>query len=168
MKNIGNAISVLLVLGIVSLSGCVSTGKNEVPKKIDVLEYGIYACQKVATISTSESSIGIMTTARDFKLIETTDQIPAAKGTLFGITVRYEDLKQESIEILLRILHPAMDDPDMKKAMTEATLRWPIHSGIPAHFGYMLTEDFELVRGSWTFEVWYMNQLSCSKAFFLY
>jgi hypothetical protein len=168
MKTARSAIGVILVLSVVSLSCCVSTAKNEVPIRIDVREYGMYACQKIATISTSEASIGIMTTAKDFRLIETTNQIPIGKGTLFGITLGYEDPKHESIEVMFRIVHPEMADPYMKKVMTDSTLKWPIYSGVPAHFGYMLKEDFEMVRGNWTFEVWYMNELICSKGFTLF
>ena len=168
MKTVRNAIAVILVLSIVSISCCVSTAKNEVPIRIDVTEYGIYTCQKIATISTSEASIGIMTTAKDFRLVETTDQIPIGKGTLFGITVSYEDPKYESIEVMFRLVHPEVDDPYLKKVMTDSTLKWPIYSGVSAHFGYMLKENFEMVRGSWTFEIWYMNELICSKGFTLF
>ena len=161
----------MLVLSVVSLICCVSTEKNKAPLRllgIEVKEYGIYTCEKVATVSTSEASIGIMTTAKNFRLIETTDRIPMAKGTLFGITVSYEDSKYESVEIMCKIVHPEMDDPYMKKVTTVSTLTWPIRSGVPAHFGYMPKEDFEMVRGNWTFEIWYMNELSCSKTFTLF
>jgi Domain of unknown function (DUF3859) len=168
MKTVRSAMTILFGLSVVSLNCCISTARNEAPIIIEVTEYGLYTCQKIATISTPEASVGIMTTAKDFRLIETTDQIPIAKGTLFGITVSYEDPKYKSIEIKLRIVHPEMDDPYMKKVMTVSTLDWPIRSGVPAHFGYMPKEDFEMVRGSWTFEIWYMNELSCSKRFTLF
>jgi hypothetical protein len=168
MKVARNPVTIILALSVVLLDCCVTTGKSEVPISIEVTEYGIYTCEKVATISTQEASAGIMTTAKDFRLIETTDQIAMEKGTLFGITVSYENPKYKSIEITLKILHPEMDDPYLKKAVTVSTLKWPIRSGVPAHFGYIPKEAYEMVRGSWTFEIWYMNELSCSKTFSLY
>ena len=168
MKVVKNPIAIILGFSVVLLNSCVSTKKEEVPIRIEVTEFGIYTCQKVATIPTAEASAGIMTTARDFKLIEATDRIAIAKGTLFGITVSYESAEYKSIEITLKILHPEMDDPYLKKAVTVSTLKWPIRSGVPAHFGYMPKEAFEMVRGNWTFEIWYRNELSCSKTFTLF
>jgi hypothetical protein len=168
MKTPRGAIAIILGLSIASLNCCVSAQRREAPVRIEVSEYGIYTCQKIATISTPEASIGIMTTAKDFRLIEATDQIPMARGTLFGITVSYEDAENKSIEITCRIVHPGMNDPYLKKVVTVSTLQWPIHSGLQAHFGYMPQEDFEMVRGNWTFEIWYMDELSCSKKFTLF
>jgi hypothetical protein len=61
-----------------------------------------------------------------------------------------------------------MDDPYMKRVTTVSTRKWPIRSGVPAHFGYMPNEDFEMVRGDWTFEIWRLNELKCSKRFSLF
>jgi hypothetical protein len=168
MKTPRGAIAIVLGLSIASLTCCVSTQRREAPIKIEVSEYGIYACQKIATVPTPEASIGIMTTAKDFRLIEATDRIPMERGMLFGITVSYEDAEHESIEVTCRIVHPEMNDPYLKKVATVSTLKWPIRSGLPAHFGYMPQEDFEMVRGSWRFEIWYMDELSCSKNFTLF
>ena len=168
MKTGKSAIAIILGLSFVSLNCCVSTAKTEAPVRIEVTEYGIYTCQKVATLSTPEASTGIMTTAKDFTLIESTSQIAITKGKLFGITVSYENPELQSIDVTLKIIHPEMDDPYLKKTTTVSTLTWPIRSGVPAHFGYMPKENFEMVRGSWTFEIWYMNELSCSKRFTLF
>jgi hypothetical protein len=168
MRTARIAIPLILGLGVVSLICCVSTERPEAPITIEVTEYGIYTCEKIATIAAPEASIGIMTTAKDFRVIETTDKIPIAKGTLFGITVSYEGSKYESLEVTCKIVHPEMDDPYMKRVTTVSTLKWPIRSGVPAHFGYMPNEDFEMVRGDWTFEIWYMNELKCSKRFSLF
>jgi hypothetical protein len=168
MKTARRTIPILLGLGVLSLLSCVSTERSDAPITIEVAEYGIYTCEKVATIAAPEASIGIMTTAKAFRLIQTTDRVSIAKGTLFGITVSYADSKYDSIEVTCKIVHPEMEDPYMKSITTVSTLKWPIRSGVPAHFGYMPNEDFEMVRGDWTFEIWYMNELKCSKRFSLF
>jgi hypothetical protein len=168
MKTLRRATVVLLCISVISLSCCVSTSRIANPIRIEIIEYGVYTSQPVDIIKAPEASTGTARTAKDFKLLETTGKIPISKSTQFGITMMYEDPRYKSIEVTSKILHPEMNDPYLKKTTTVSTLKKTIRSGVPAHFLYLLEEDFEMVGGSWTFEIWHKNELNCSKTFILF
>jgi hypothetical protein len=168
MKMLRGTIAVFLGISVISLSCCVSTARSGSPVRIEILEYGIYTSQLVGIEKAQEASTGTVRTASDFRLIETTDHIPLSKNTQFGITVSYVDSRYKSIEVTTKIVHPEMNDPYLKKETTISKNKRTIRSGVPIHRSYLLEEDFEMVRGSWTFEIWYKNQLVCSKTFTLF
>ena len=89
---------------------------------------------------------------------ENTDRVPLRKGVRFGY--RYwlkfpPEQKQPSLKRIL--IHPEMTLPDGSKVShSERTItRKASHGIVTAIDAYALSEDYELVEGEWTFQLWY-------------
>ena len=106
------------------------------------------------------------------ELVRTTDRIPLIKGVQMYLQYRIWPLpEQVAWADLRRVLkHPAMTLPDgsfstgsdyMIKGRVSA-------SQAIGYTGYGLDEDYELVEGDWTFEIWYQDRKLIEQTFSTY
>jgi Domain of unknown function (DUF3859) len=141
-----------------------------------VFEYGIYNAQrKGRVLGNLTTNTGKVVTRPVLELSETTDRIPLVKDTYFAYRYRLLDLPKEEVgkpvvELRKVLIHPPMNLPDgtvstgwdrMARGRTSA-------GQVIAFDGYVFSEDYELVEGDWTFQIWFQGKMLVEQTFTVY
>lgn len=141
-----------------------------------VFEYGIYNAQRKGRIVGSlATDTGKVVTRPVLELSETTDRIPLLKGTYFAYRYRIADLPKEEakkpvVEIRKVLIHPEMTLPDGSTSTGwDRMARGRTSVGqVMAFDGYVFNEDYELVAGEWSFQIWFRDQMMVEQKFTTY
>jgi len=136
--------------------------------RIEVTEFGIYAADHTAQ-GRNSSGIG-QSTISNPKLAVSTHSIPAQRGVIFGF--RYKAIGSstgEEVELLkvTTFPPPGLRPPGSSAPVpkTERTVRTKI--GEARFTSYILSEDYEVVPGVWTIELWGGGRRLASESFTL-
>jgi uncharacterized protein DUF3859 len=134
--------------------------------RIDIIEYGTYTLDR--TIE-GRNARGInQATATNINHAAATRTVSAQIGTTFGF--RYKVIgKPEDVPVDLRRivvfppsgLRPSASSKPMSQ--DEATLQTKI--GQTSYIFYTFEDNFELVPGTWTIEMWYGNRKLATQSF---
>jgi hypothetical protein len=103
--------------------------------------------------------------------VEQTGRIPLRKGVYFGYKywLKIEPDKPRA-DLKRVLLHPEMLMPDGSRvSRSERVIRKrTTHGIVTALDAYALSEDYELVEGDWTFQLWYGDDLLVEQTFTTY
>lgn len=137
-----------------------------------VKQYGLFRERgRGWTQQDADSSTGKLIRNPKLEFEQQTDRIPLRKGVYFGYRYKLKVEPDKSRADLRRVLmHPEMILPDGSRvSRSERSLRKRSTYGIvTALDGYALNEDYELVEGDWTFQIWYEDNLLVEQAFTTY
>ena len=141
-----------------------------------VFEYGIYNAQrKGRVLSSLTTNTGKVVTKPVLELSETTDRIPLTTGTYFAYRYRIINLPKEVakkpvVELRKVLVHPTMTLPDGSTSTGwDRTTKSRISVGQAIAFdGYVFNEDYELVEGDWTFQIWFGEKKLVEQTFTTY
>ena len=117
------------------------------------------------------SSTGKLIRKPKLDFTEQTDRVPLRKGVYFGYKYWLKIEPDKSRADLRRVLmHPEMTLPDGSTvSRSERTIRKRTTHGIVTSIdAYALSEDYELVEGYWTFQLWYEDDLLVEQNFTTY
>jgi hypothetical protein len=136
-------------------------------QSIQLLEFGTF--RKLASTN-DVSEPGSLTGARHavskVALIESTTNVPARIGTSFGFRVKFLGTpSNEVVPCTAKCLHPKLTDPSSGRS--SQVDQWDI-SGLSrqdGYVGYTLDNDWELVPGQWTLQVFQDSRLVLEKTF---
>jgi len=118
-----------------------------------------------------DTSTGKLIRKAKLAFVEQTERIPLRKGVYFGYKYWLKIEPDQSRANLRRVLiHPEMTMPDGSKvSRSERTIKKrTTHGIVTALDGYALSEDYELVEGDWTFQLWYEDNLLVEQTFTSY
>lgn len=149
---------------------------NELNPTGSIKDYGIaivqQAPQQIVKDKVSPSGEVRKYRYRDLKFIERTTQIPAKKGTRFGVSFVISNLgNMKYIPIQWKITHPVMRKPDGTTSTVQLYERkFPVKEKgfVSRANAYLLKYDYEVLPGVWVFEYFHNGQLLFSKKFILY
>jgi hypothetical protein len=131
----------------------------------EVTEVGIYTAKVLQVTSTTNVIDETLEGLDGFTLLQSTTNIPARLGTRFGF--RYRILGQpKNAPVMLRMVgvHPPFTNP--KTGKTASRDEYQLQSWIgDTYTCYILDEDWELIPGKWTFEVWHEDKKLCEQSF---
>lgn len=141
-----------------------------------VFEYGIYNAQrKGRVLSSLTTNTGKVVTKPVLELSETTDSIPLTIGTYFAYRYRIlnlpkEEAKKPVVKLRKVLVHPEMTLPDGSTSTGwDRTAKGRTSAGqVIAFDGYVFNEDYELVEGDWTFQIWLGEQKLVEQTFTTY
>lgn len=141
-----------------------------------VFEYGIYNPQRRGRVKDSpETNTGKIIKLAVLEHSETTNRIPMVKGTYFAYRYQInnmlkQDAKRPAVEFRKVLIHPTMTLAD-----GSTTNGWDrmekerVSAGLAMGFdGYAFNEDYELVEGEWTFQIWYRDHKVIEQKFTTY
>jgi len=117
------------------------------------------------------TSTGKLIRNAKLEFTEQTERIPLRKGVYFGYKYWLQTKPDKSRANLRRVLiHPEMTLPDGSRvSRSEREIRKRTTYGIVTSLdGYALSEDYELVEGDWTFQLWYEGSLLVEQTFTTY
>ena len=141
-----------------------------------VFEYGIYnALRKGRPRDEITANTGKVINKPVLELAEQTDRIPLVKGSYFAYRYRLLDLPKyvvmkPVVELRKVLVHPEMTLPDGSTATgSDRVFKGRTSAGQVIGFdGYAFNEDYELVEGEWTFQIWYQDQMLVEQTFTMY
>lgn len=153
----------LLVVVLAVTSGC---RPKLIVERINIIEYGTYSADLLGTKKGAEG-INIDTVTHVRNLV-TTHEVPVQIGTRFGFRFRVVGAPNEAVVRLKKItLFPG-------DGLRISSTSRPIHNyenvitvrlDQISYTGYMFSEPWELVPGTWTIELWYGDRKLSSQSF---
>ena len=152
------------------------TAKVEKAPRGHVFEYGIYnTIRKGRVVGNLETGTGKVVNSPVLDLNEKTTRIPLIKGLFFAYRYRVhnlykEDAKKPVAELRRVLIHPPMTLPDGSTSTGSDRIvkeRTSARQVIAFH-GYGFHEDYEMVEGEWTFQVWYRDKMMVEQKFTTY
>jgi hypothetical protein len=154
----------IIALALTTIS---SLASGQTVQRIDIVDFGIYAANRGETTATPGTAAGV-TALTGLKLVRSTTSVPARIGTTFGF--RYRFIGQPSgatLKIKKVTLYP---QPGVRNPATENTTvrgEYFHHEkmGEDQIRVYTLDSEWELVKGTWTFELWLEDRKLASKSF---
>ena len=142
----------------------------------NIFEYGIYnTIRKGRLMGSLETNTGKVMSKPVLEFSETTDRIPMVKDTYFAYRYRVLDLpkveaKKPAVELRKVLIHPPMTLPDGSISTGwDRVFKGRTSSGqVIAFDGYAFNEEYELVEGEWTFQIWYRDEMMVEQKFTTY
>jgi len=141
-----------------------------------VFEHGIYNAQRKGRVRDEiTANTGKVINKPVLELAEQTDRIPLVKETYFAYRYRImnlpkEEAKKPAVELRKVVSHPEMILPDGSTTTgSDRTFKGRQSAGQVIGFdGYAFNEDYELVEGEWTFQIWFQDKLMVEQTFTMY
>lgn len=132
----------------------------------DIVKYGIATGDVYQQRRADRSTLGTVNVARDFRIVEQTDQVPLRRGISFGITYEVNGKPNGLfVPIQVRVITPGLRNAATgRTSHVEEWQSWRELGGIGSD-AFTFGEDWELVPGQWTFELYYKDKKLTEKAF---
>jgi len=106
------------------------------------------------------------------QLVKSTQRIPLIKGAQMYLQYRIWPFQDQQAYVDLRrvLKHPAMTLPDGSVTSgSDFMVKRKVSSNhVIVYTGYGFDEDYEMVAGDWTFEIWYRNEKLIEQTFTTY
>jgi len=151
------AVSVLLALAF-SIPALAEEARVE---RIEVIDKGIFLIETGEQIPESTAPTGAIEPAIKFTKIEETETVPARIGVEFGLVYRIvgePDGAEVTLEFRVNYPEDGLADPESPTPLRETKYELAKPIGEPIYFGYGFENDWELVPGSWRFEIWHAGR----------
>ena len=141
-----------------------------------VFEYGIYNTLRKGRVRDEiTTNTGKVINRPVLEVAEQTDRIPLVKDTYFAYRYRLmgfpkEEAKKPAIKLRKVLVHPEMTLPDGSRSTgSDRVFKGRAFAGQVIGFdGYAFNEDYELVEGDWTFQIWFGEHLLVEQTFTMY
>lgn len=155
----------------------VISGKNKSyldnPLKAKVNQRGLYRLVRSGgLIDNPATSTGKAVSNPVIQLVKSTQRIPLIKGAQMYLQYRFWYLPNRPAYVNFRrvLKHPEMTLPDGSVATgSDYIMKGKVSvNQVIAYTGYGLDEDYELVEGDWTFEIWYQDKKMIEQKFTTY
>ncbi len=156
--------AMLLVLGVATVSG----GKPPVVQEAYILKAGRYKA-KLLKRKPGTGQQRRRNLSERFKFIDESMQIPAVKGSRFGMRfVILGEPRGSEIEIRVFRHHPPMKNPRAQELSLLSTYTRKIQLNYPQVIGYGFDEDWELVPGEHRFQIYHGPRKLLEQVFTVY
>ncbi len=157
------AIAVLATL----LFSAYSTIRRNVPVSgIDIIGYGIFETNFTGKREAKDTSLGSIRVSCKANVIQETDRIHGILGTAFGVKYKVKSEKKWGrAHLQVKVIHPETVNPDTHATATlDAWHKSVSVNRITGDF-WIFEHDWEIVPGTWTFQIWQRNKLLAEKSF---
>ncbi len=159
-----------VVLALLVLIGCglEALAQAVAIDRVEIVETGIFSAEKAATERAPGTAAGTRHILAGTALVKSTTRIEAKVGVHFGMQFRLIGKPDKAPVRLTSITHyPA---PGLKNPGTGALLRRGENSLAATistinYRGYVFEHEWELVPGTWIFELWDGKRLLTKQAF---
>ena len=163
---------------------------NAVIEGAEVIEYGLYEADRFGRIDGQDTSIGSVAVLNEetIRLVEKTTRIPAEIGKKFGIKYIFRGAPHNAyVELTIRVITPGLTRPPdpgpqlytpqgvrlpnrQNTAMARTSEQWSSHANLnkPAYDFFGFEHEWELMPGTWTFQIWYKDKILAEQSFEVY
>jgi hypothetical protein len=135
-------------------------------QRVDITEFGIYKANVDKSVVAPGSVTGVAHTLSDIELEKSTMTVTARLGERFGF--RYRIVGHGKSVTLKRVIHfpePGLHNPDTEESILTSKVVFERAIGEVHFFGYSLDHDWEIVPGTWIFELWINDRNVATKSF---
>jgi hypothetical protein len=156
------------LLSLLLLASISSTAGAQTIQRIDITEVGIYRLGQVTetrgALGTATGEVHILA---DINLVQATTTIPARLGVTLGI--RYRIVGQTGEKVRLKVVwlipQPGIRNPNTGNTTVRDESDWDRTVGSMFHNGYTFDNPWEIVTGTWTYEIWDGNRKLATQSF---
>jgi len=158
---------VLSILLTVLLGSSAIADETKV-ERIDIVGKGIYQLELGASIPKADVPGGVVTPPAKFTQIESTTTVPARIGVEFGLEYKIigePDGTEITLEFVDTYPDPGLADPEKSAPFQTSRYERTRPIGETLYTGYGFEHEWELVPGTWTFEIWYDGRKLAAEQF---
>ena len=123
-------------------------------------------------VKSSNTSTGKAISKPVIQMLKATERIPLVKDAHMSLQYRIWNLPEQPAYIKLRrvLKHPVMTLPDGKVSTgSDYMINGHVSIGqVIAYTGYGLNEEYEMLEGEWTFQIWYLDKKLVEQTFVTY
>ncbi len=159
-------IALALLLSLLAASGAYA----QTPQidRIDVVEYGIYTTTATGEVSAPGTASGTRSIVTDVRHAATTRTVPAQKGAEFGF--RYTVVGAPAgaivpIHFVTIFPAPGLRNPATQQVKDRSEYDVNVAIGQTSFKSYGLDNDWEVVPGVWTMQIWYQGRKLAEQKF---
>ena len=163
--------NIIYLLLILTISGCSTLRKtsNDSSFKISFKEFGYGICE-TKTVSSEEmenSPSKNHTFSTRFTLIQQTDRIPGKIGQKFGIEYKIKSNITRDILVEQVWIFPKSITDDKGKEFNELRYKIDKSTNDKTYSTYVIEKDYEVVKGEWTYQMFYGGEKIYERKFFV-
>lgn len=152
--------TILFLINIVSFVIAESTFS------INILDYGLARVDSSRKIDNKDVITGFETVAKGLRVVTTTESIPAVISTNFGIQFQVTGMEGKLILLKIKAVHPPITNPATQKTSESDEWTQVVKSDTAVSFaGWTFDNEWELVPGEWTFQIFYGKEKLAEKTF---
>jgi len=138
-----------------------------------VIKAGLFKVVRSGGIVNSpNTSTGKTISKPVIELVEQTNRIPIEKDAHMSFQYRIWNIPDDKYLVKLRrvLTHPPMTLPDGTVSTgSDYMINGKVRVGqVIAYTGYGLNEDYEMIEGDWTFQIWYEGKKMVEQTFTSY
>jgi hypothetical protein len=134
-------------------------------ERIELLEYGLIAATVTSRHSAPGTASGQEGVLDQIAFTEKTTRVPARLGTRFGIRFRPPVGQSISLEQRWHLPAPGLRNPQTGNVYRQTTFPIEAVIGDDGVRAYAFDEEWELVPGDWTLEIWSGQRKLLSQTF---
>jgi len=160
----------VIAVSAIFLTACASTPEltSDQVSNIDVkvADYGVYELGKLNEIDDKDYIAGSSLEAETLIHTKTTDSLVAQVGITFGVNFSISGLPTERKMTFREVMvFPEMTDPEtgVKQSYYETTAKY--NNNLTKFKGFTFEYDWELVKGDWTYQIYYQDTLLAEQVF---
>ena len=157
---------VTLFIGLALHTPPVSAGSTVTD--VEIIDYGILSAQLDKTIKDQTLVQGAHRTMTASRVLKRTTDIPAAKGLKFGIRYLikgYPIGSRIKIDFIVHYPAPGLTNPGTGKTARQSVVSMVKKIGRITTTGYLFNQQWEMVPGQWTFQIWHDARKLAEKQF---
>ncbi len=138
-------------------------------ERIDVIDPGIYVSETIQVKKDADTASGEVFYAKSVRLVEKTTTVEAQVGVGFGFKFNVVGQSPNGRAQLTNIIiypPPGVKNPTTGETTPREVLaRSPALNNPEAYAGFSFEHEWEIVTGTWTFEIWDKERKLASQSF---
>jgi hypothetical protein len=159
----------LSIVAVLALATTVNAcGQAPKVNGIEIVETGIYRVEIAKTTQAPGTATGVQDELTNVKLVSNTTTVPALIGTKFGIRYRVvgsPDRASVKLTVIVRFPGEGVRNPKTGERKAQDVTSWTRNIGVVTYSGYSFDESWELLPGTWMFEVLHEGRKLAEQSF---
>ncbi|MFN6943351.1 MAG: DUF3859 domain-containing protein [Cytophagaceae bacterium] len=165
-------IKVILYCGLILIiAGCSifrNTSKDSSEKiEVNEIQYGICETKRARIENMESSPSGNHIRSTEFSLVEQTDRIPGNIGQKFGVEFIIKSTIENYIFVEQVWMFPKSIIDDEGKTFNELRYKIKKPTNKKTYSTYTLEKEYEIVKGVWTYQMFYEGEKIYERKFYV-
>ncbi len=126
-------------------------------QRVDVLDRGVYTIATGSASAEGSTPTGEVTAVTTATNVESTDNIKAKVGLEFGlryVVIGAPEGAEVPLDFVILYPEPGLKDPAESTPLRESRYQRKKKIGETVYLGYGFESEWEIVPGTWTFQIW--------------
>ena len=136
--------------------------------RLEVVESGFYAARRTGKTEAPRTATGFTSTIADVEFLKDAPAETARIGTAFGVRFRSFGQRRNAkatLRTVWKIPAPGITNPKTGNTYREDVAQFTTTIGTLHVRGYRFSESWEVLRGTWTLEIWQGDRKLLTQSF---